>query len=1243
VNPSIRAFPDPKSFLPSFRRALHRGGFLLCVLFLVLAVLGSRAAYATTYTVTDTSDNAADTGSLRYAVNTAVDGDTITFLNVIGTITLVPANGPLTIAHSITITGPGAGLLTVSGNNAVALFSVNSGTVSISGLSFANGNAGAGGYGGAIANSGTLTLTGCDLFNNTSPANNGGAIYSIGTLTVVGSIFSGNTTGAGGGAIASSAGTLTVENSTFSDNTSSAGGAIFAQGAATVQNSTFFGNNPTTGPGGGIFNGGTMTVSNTTVTGNAVDGIWNNGSQPLTVSNSIVSGNIGADCDNCGTQGSNNLIGGTPKLGPLQYNGGITQTIMPLPGSPAIGAGSGSTLSTDQRGFVRSTGSGVASDLGAVQTNYLIVTNLNDSGTGSLRAAITTANSSGSGDIVFQSGLTGTITLGSTLPSIVSSGVNLQGPGAKLLTVAGNNSAAVFDVSGNLAVVNLSGLTVANGTSITDAGGLSNSGLLTVENSAFSGNSGAEGGAVFNDGSLVIENSTFSNNYATDGGGILNQRTLIAINNTFSGNRAYNGNGGGVGNAGGTAVIDNSTFSGNEVLNGGVGGGVYNSGPLVLENTIVSGNTNLQSNAADDCSGCGTQSANNLIGGTAGLGALAYNGLNATLETMLPLPGSLTIQAGDPTQLLPGVTADERGFPRLTAGKLDLGAAQTNYTAVQFVQQPTNTVFNTDISPAVTVEVLETNGNLAAPNNTDPVNDIPVTLTFTGTGTLAGTLTQTTASGVATYADLNGNTVGTGDTLSTSITVTPTGVTPPQTLTATSTPFDITLVPTTVNFNPPLPASVTYGVSPLTLKATAYSGGTPTGQTVTFQVDSGPATVSGNVLTITGSGTVVAEVDAAANATYAASDATASIQVNQASLTATAANATRVYGTANPAFTGAVIGAVNGDVFNETFSTTATQTSNVNTYPIVPAVTGVNLASYSVSIVSGTLSITKASSKLTLSASATHVTPGTSVTLTATATSATTGTPTGTVTFTSGSTSLGTAALNQGVATLAITTLPVGSNTITASYPGDGNFTGSQAQLNGTIVVGNPSFNMTVNPTGLTIQRGHAGVATVTLTPVLGYTGTVNLSCSTLPQNSSCHFQPQSVTLNGSGNPVQITLAIQIGSPAQSRSGSVAWLRPVQPLHSLPVLPAMFFWLPGTRIAAEDDDRSENASTKPKRKSGRMLWVVALLALSAGLLGMIGCAGLSPNNPPPGRQTVTVIALGSGGINQSAGIQVTIQ
>ena len=161
-----------------------------------------------------------------------------------------------------------------------------------------------------------------------------------------------------------------------------------------------------------------------------------------------------------------------------------------------------------------------------------------------------------------------------------------------------------------------------------------------------------------------------------------------------------------------------------------------------------------------------------------------------------------------------------------------------------------------------------------------------------------------------------------------------------------------------------------------------------------------------------------------------------------ATLTVTANNATRVYGAANPTFSGTVTGAQTGDAFTESFATTATTTSAVGSYPIVPSVTGSNLGNYTVNIVNGTLTVTAAATTTTLTApgSATY---GASETLTATVAS-TAGTPGGTVTFYSGSTALGTGTLNSsGVATLSTTALPAGTDTVTATYAAAGNFAAS--------------------------------------------------------------------------------------------------------------------------------------------------------------------------------------------------------
>ena len=89
------------------------------------------------------------------------------------------------------------------------------------------------------------------------------------------------------------------------------------------------------------------------------------------------------------------------------------------------------------------------------------------------------------------------------------------------------------------------------------------------------------------------------------------------------------------------------------------------------------------------------------------------------------------------------------------------------------------------------------------------------------------------------------------------------------------------------------------------------------------------------------------------------------LTVGQATLTVTAASASRIYGAPNPTFSASAAGAVNGDTFTFTESTTATATSPVGTYPIVPVAAGTNLASYTVVYVNGTLTVGQATLTVT--------------------------------------------------------------------------------------------------------------------------------------------------------------------------------------------------------------------------------------------------------------------------------------
>ena len=89
------------------------------------------------------------------------------------------------------------------------------------------------------------------------------------------------------------------------------------------------------------------------------------------------------------------------------------------------------------------------------------------------------------------------------------------------------------------------------------------------------------------------------------------------------------------------------------------------------------------------------------------------------------------------------------------------------------------------------------------------------------------------------------------------------------------------------------------------------------------------------------------------------------LTVGQATLTVTAGNASRAYGVANPAFTASATGAINGDTFSFTESTTATISSPVGTYAIVPVATGTNLGNYTVVYVNGTLTVGQATLTVT--------------------------------------------------------------------------------------------------------------------------------------------------------------------------------------------------------------------------------------------------------------------------------------
>jgi hypothetical protein len=211
--------------------------------------------------------------------------------------------------------------------------------------------------GGGLLTQTSTTIVNSVIYNNTSDSNGGGIYHGLSSLTIINSTISGNSAEVHGGGMILSSGDAQLYNVTIANNTADSDGS---------------GN----GEGGGVYiNSGSFTMQNSII----ADNIDNSGT-----------GTLHPDCSGILTSAGYNLIEATtgctitgdttgnrlnllPLLGPLQNNGGSTQTHALLVGSPAVNAGNpagcldqnGVLLTTDQRGYVRN---GVC-DMGAYEYN----------------------------------------------------------------------------------------------------------------------------------------------------------------------------------------------------------------------------------------------------------------------------------------------------------------------------------------------------------------------------------------------------------------------------------------------------------------------------------------------------------------------------------------------------------------------------------------------------------------------------------------------------------------------------------------------------------------------------------------------------------------------------------------------------------------------------------------------------------------------------------------------------------
>jgi hypothetical protein len=510
-----------------------------------------------TLTVTTTADTGvAGDGSLRGAIAAAHSGDTINFDPRLAGQTITLMHGQLSVSKNLDIEGLGANQLTVSGNNASRVFDVsNNATVTIAGLTIANGRVVDDGGGGISNEAGSSLTLRNDTFSNNQAQGIGGALW--------------NQDGA----------TATISNSTFAGNKAigflgffgpgnagTEGGAIDDDGAATVTNSTFTNNQAIAGAGGVSEEGDGGAI--------AVDG-------SLTASGCTFTGNqaLGGPVDNGVTHLSQGLGGAI-----VVFDASATISNSTFSGNEAVG-GAGATSQPTPRSFV-GVGGGVVVFAGGTLSvsGSSFDHNLAIGGAG---------GPGGAGSIGIGGGLEANGRNGGSVTVSDSSFTYNQAIGG----AGGSGAAGGAGVGGGLSVdfnanATLSDLVLSNNLALGGAGGAGASG-----GNGYGGGLSVGSGPLFGSSDSTVATLTgvtITNNLAIGGDGGV-------------GGNGGNGSGGGVFlGAGSTLSITEGTITGNHANGGdgrgggadgfGVGGGIYDLGTLHMILTALANNHASTSN-----------------------------------------------------------------------------------------------------------------------------------------------------------------------------------------------------------------------------------------------------------------------------------------------------------------------------------------------------------------------------------------------------------------------------------------------------------------------------------------------------------------------------------------------------------------------------------------------------------------------------------------------------------------------
>jgi len=303
-----------------------------------------------------------------------------------------------------------------------------------------------------------------------------------------------------------------------------------------------------------------------------------------------------------------------------------------------------------------------------------------------------------------------------------------------------------------------------------------------------------------------------------------------------------------------------------------------------------------------------------------------------------------------------------------------------------------------------------------------------------------------------------------------------------------------------------------------------------------------------------------------------------------------------------------------------TASYTATSL-NATTYSVTASYAGDTAFSASVSAAQN-LVVAPATATVALTAPATALV-GASVTLSV-AVTGTPGTPTGSVTFKDGTTTLSTATLASGTASFSTSSLAAGAHTITVSYSGDSIFGAATSPASTVTINVAPAITFAAQPSSLTIVHGSSGTIVITGTPVGGYTGTVTFACGTLPTGASCTFARSSLTFTANNTAASTTLTFSTVTTVAALESLPRFTTITPVFAALMLLPLGFF------------------SRRKLLRGGIVLSLLALVSMAALGGCSSGSKGPTSVTTPAGTYTVPVTVTAGTAVS-TLNLSITVQ